>query len=261
LIFASDMTNLFYLDPDPKGQPGVLLLHGLGADGNSWQMQFPALIEAGFRPVAPDTPGFGRSPSVGKWSIQKAAGQLSSLLDEIGATSVHVVGLSLGGTIALQFALDYPERVRKLVLANTFAHLRPEKWNQWIYFLQRLILVHTVGLEAQAKVVAQRIFPQPEQELTRIALVRTISNANPQAYRAAMRSLATFNVVSRLAEIRKPTLVMTGEKDTTVSYKNQRVLVDRIAGARQMMIPRAGHAASIDNYEMFNQGLIEFLLD
>jgi 3-oxoadipate enol-lactonase len=139
--------------------------------------------------------------------------------------------------------------------------LRPEKWNQWIYFLQRLILVHTVGLEAQAKVVAQRIFPQPEQELTRIALVRTISNANPQAYRAAMRSLATFNVVSRLAEIRKPTLVMTGEKDTTVSYKNQRVLVDRIAGARQMMIPRAGHAASIDNYEMFNQGLIEFLLD
>ena len=66
------MTNLHYLDPNPSGSPAVLLLHGLGANGSSWTLQFDALIEAGFRPIAPDAPGFGESPYDGKgWSISR----------------------------------------------------------------------------------------------------------------------------------------------------------------------------------------------
>jgi pimeloyl-ACP methyl ester carboxylesterase len=67
-----NMTKLHFLDPNPTGRPTVLLLHGLGADGSSWTLQLPPLIEAGFRPIAPDAPGFGKSPYDGKgWSVRK----------------------------------------------------------------------------------------------------------------------------------------------------------------------------------------------
>ncbi len=92
------MTRLHYLDPNPSGHPVVLLLHGLGADSSSWTLQIPALTGAGFRPIAPDTPGFGHSPYDGAgWSIPRVAAGLAELLEEIHTGPVHVVGLSMGG--------------------------------------------------------------------------------------------------------------------------------------------------------------------
>ena len=91
------MINLHYLDPNPSGKQVVLLLHGLGADSTSWTLQLPALVEAGFRPLAPDAPGFGGSAYDGRgWNIRRVAGQLAGLLEELGAGPVHVVGFRWG---------------------------------------------------------------------------------------------------------------------------------------------------------------------
>jgi 3-oxoadipate enol-lactonase len=166
----------------------------------------------------------------------------------------------MGGVIALQFALDYPELVKKLVLVNTFAVLRPTHWSGYLYFLQRFILVNTMGLPAQARFVARRIFPAPDQEPLRQLLIEQVTKADPRAYRAAMLNLGLFNVVRRLGEVKAPTLVITGQNDTTVDPQRQKVLVNNIAGARQVIIPGAGHAVSIDQPELFNQALMEFLL-
>jgi 3-oxoadipate enol-lactonase len=255
------MTQLHFLDPNPAGDQVVLLLHGLGAGGSSWVMQLPPLIEAGFRPIAPDVTGFGDSPYDGRgWNIQRAAEDVGDLLDELEVSRAHLVGISMGGTIALQLALDQPQHVHKLVLASTFATLRPDKLGVWIYFLRRLILIHLIGLKSQARLVAERIFPAPEQESLRQTLVDQITRADPRAYRAAMRSLGSFDVRDRLWELKIPTLVVTGEHDTTVPPASQRVLVDRIAGARQAFIPGAGHALSVDHPREFNQALLTFLL-
>ena len=79
------MTSLHFLDPNSSGRPAVLLLHGLGADGTSWSLQLPALCQAGFRPLAPDAPGFGRSPyNGGGWNVRRVAGQMAGLLEELG---------------------------------------------------------------------------------------------------------------------------------------------------------------------------------
>ena len=237
----------------------MLLLHGLGADGTSWTLQLPALSEAGFRPIAPDTPGFGLSPYDGRgWTIRRVAAQMAALVEELGTGPVHVVGLSMGGTIAQQLALDFPRQVRKLVLASTFSFLRPDNLSGWMYFLQRFIVVNTLGLPAQAKVVARRIFPDPGNAALREMLVKVISQADPRAYRRAMFSLGTFDSRKQLAKITAPTLVVTGANDTTVSPARQKVLVDRIPGARQEMIPSAGHAVSIDQVDRFNQAMLAF---
>jgi 3-oxoadipate enol-lactonase len=254
------MNPLHFLDPHPDGHPPVLLLHGLGATSASWTLQLPVLAGAGFRPLAPDLPGFGASPYDGRgWSIPRVAAQVAALLEDLATGPAHVVGISMGGVVAQQFAMDFPALTRKLVLVNTFAVLRPATWKGWLYFLQRFIVVNTLGLEAQARFVARRIFPDPQHEPLRQALIASIATADRRAYRRAMLSLGLFDSRQRLAHIRAPVLVITGEGDTTVAPGRQRLLVEGIPGARQVVIAGAGHAVSVDRPDEFNRVLIGFL--
>ncbi len=254
------MPQLNFLDPHPAGSPAVLLLHGLGANGSMWSLQFDDLIAAGYRPIAPDAPGFGDSPYDGRgWNFGRVAAHLAALLRELETGPAHVVGLSMGGVIAQQFALDYPALTRKLVLVSTFSVLRPSTLSQWLYFLQRLVVVHLVGLEQQSKIVARRVFPLPEQEALRQMAAAQIARADPRAYRAAMRHLGLFDSRRRLNEIRVPTLVITGECDSTVSPARQKFLAEGILNARQVVLPGGGHAVAIDQAEAFNRVLLEFL--
>lgn len=254
------MARLHFLDPNPPGAPAVLLLHGLGADGASWTLNLPALLEAGFRPIAPDAPGFGGSPYDGLgWTPARVAADLAALLDELGTGPAHVVGLSMGGVIAQQFARAYPHLVRKLVLVSTFSALRPDDLSGWLYFLRRMVAVNLFGLRTQARVVAGRIFPYAEQAPLREILVETICRADPRAYRAAMRALGLFDSRPWLAEIKAPTLVVAGSADTTVSLARQELLAKGIPAARQVIVQGGGHALPVDHAEEFNRILVGFL--
>jgi pimeloyl-ACP methyl ester carboxylesterase len=254
------MTRLHVLDPNPSGHPAVLLLHGLGATGASWTLQLPTLTGAGFRPLAPDAPGFGDSPYDGQgWSVRRVAAQMAELLDALGTGPAHILGLSMGGVIAQQLARDFPCLVKKLVLVSTFAALRPDSLSGWLYFAQRALAITFLGLPAQARVVAGRIFPNPEQADLRDLLVTTISRADPRAYRLAMRSLGQFDSRKWLPQIAIPTLVITGADDTTVSPARQKILAEAIPGARQVVVERAGHAVNVDRADGFNRLLLEFL--
>jgi pimeloyl-ACP methyl ester carboxylesterase len=254
------MTSLHVLDPYPSGKPPVLLLHGLGADGSSWSLQFPALIQAGFRPLAPDAPGFGGSPYDGHgWNIRRVAAQMAGLLEELQIGPAHVVGLSLGGTIAQQFALDFPQLTKKLALVSTFSVLRPDDFNGWAYFIRRVVSILTMGQVAQAQMAAWRVFPDPKDQELREMFLAIVARADPRAYRGAMIALGLFNSTRRLRETHAPTLVITGANDTTVRPARQRLLVQGIHGAKQVTIQDAGHAVSVDQAEIFNQALVEFL--
>ena len=255
------MTGHFhYQDPYPENSTGVLLLHGLGTDSTSWMLQFGGLNSAGFRPIAPDIIGFGQSPYDGRgWSVARVAGLLKDFIIGFGIGPVHVVGLSMGGVLAQQFAIDYPHLVRKLVLASTFSALRPANFNQGLYFLARLLVVHTMGLRAQSKIVSKRIFPNPDQAQLRELVEMQIASANPAVYRAAIRGLGFFNSSGKLKNIKKPVLVIGGENDTTVSVRLQRRLAEGIPGAVQVIVPEGGHALSIDHSELFTAQLVKFL--
>ncbi|MBU0511683.1 MAG: alpha/beta hydrolase [Chloroflexi bacterium] len=252
--------KIHYRDHNPHGSPAVLLLHGLGATGDSWLMQIPTLVKAGYRVIAPDARGFGKSTYPGGgMSISDMAADMAALLQQAGITCAHIVGISMGGTLALQLALDHAELVHKLVLVNTFASLKPDIASHFFYFLLRLILVHGLGVPAQAGAVTRRIFPHPGQEELRQQLHDQIIQSNPRAYRGVMRSLALFDVVDRLGEIRAPTLVVTGENDTTVAPQRQRLMMESIPNSRQVVITDAGHAVTADQYEAFNRAMVNFL--
>ena len=252
--------KIHYIEANPAGAPAVVLLHGLGATVESWQLQIPALTGAGYRVVALDQRGFGQSTYPGGgMTIADMAGDVAALLRHLNIPAADMVGISMGGTVAQQFALDYPQMTAKLVLVNTFAKMRAEGIGQFFYFLLRMILVHTVGVERQAEVVSERLFPEPGQSELRQHLRTQIAQADPKGYRAALRALARFDVEDRLGNIQSPTLIVTGEADSTVSPRYQRVLAERIPNARQVVIPGAGHPLIVTHPQAFNEILLEFL--
>ena len=253
--------TLRFLDINPHTSKTIFLLHGLGVNATSWELQFPALSDAGYRIIAPDARGFGQSTFGRKLRrIEDLASDVAKIIESLVNYPVSVAGISLGGLISLQIGLDYPQLLNKLILINAFAQLRPQRLDQWLYMFARFVAVHTVGIETQAKLVSHRIFPFPYQDQLRQSLVEQIRQADPRAYRAVMRAIARFDVRNRLAELTVPTLVLTGENDTTVSPASQKILVEEIRNNQHVMIPNAGHAAIIDQPDLVNQSILKFLL-
>ncbi|MDD5370263.1 MAG: alpha/beta fold hydrolase [Anaerolineaceae bacterium] len=253
-------SRLHFQDPNPHGNPVILLLHGLGAHSDSWQLQIPCLIDAGYRPLAPDMPGFGQSHfQGGRWSISRSSEACMELLQALAIAHVYAVGISMGGTVALQLAFDHPDRIAGLVLVNTFASLRPDTVEGWLYLLRRYTMLNFQGLSRQAEYVAQRIFPKPEQIELRRLLIAEVQQSDQNVYKEAMRALGWFDKRRRLKELQLPTLVVSGDRDGTVPLRNQKVLADGISGAHRVMIADAGHAVTVEQPDAFNQVLLDFL--
>ncbi len=248
-----------YLDPAPGHLRAVILLHGLGASGSMWRFQMDALCAAGYRPIAVDLPGFGQSGAIPRWTARTVARRVLDLADALQIGEFDLVGLSMGGVIAQMVVLTAPERVRRLVLCSTFARLRPSGWNETRYLLRRFFTANLRGVKYQAGMVAARVFPHPEQAEYRAEAVRQIVNADPKMYRAAMRMLALFNSRRWVCKILQPTLVISGENDTTVPLQLQHELCDLISNAAWEVIAHANHASAVDQPQAFNRILLRFL--
>lgn len=253
--------NLYYLDLNPEATQAVLLLHGLGANADSWQLQAPTLVAAGYRVIAPDLRGFGRSFYTGNISIAAMSSDCLALLRQLQIDRVNVVGISMGGTVALQLALKAQPKVVSLTLINTFAKLKPASSRHLFMFMRRIWLVLFTGLARQAEMVVDDLFPQPDHEDFRREFYQQIMMSDPRTYRAAMLALWRFNAIPHLASIQSPTLVITAENDRTVAPSVQAELVQGIPDARQVMVPGAGHAVTAERAEFINQILLQFLND
>jgi 3-oxoadipate enol-lactonase len=259
-FYRGGLTMYHFLDPNPQGSPLVVFIHGLGADSEMWVYQMQVLVEAGMRPIAMDLPGFGKTPWVGKeWNIHEVAKGLADWLRQFSPGKKVIVGLSMGGVIAQQIALDFPEQVERLVLVSTFATLRPSSWKNWIYLLRRGGTVLLNGSAAQAEQVADHLFPDASQAFYHQMVIEKIHQADPRAYQKAMRSLMIYDSRRDLVRLSIPVLVITGKNDGTVPPIAQEELTKCILGAHQVIIPMAGHAVNIDQSQLFNQVLLAFI--
>lgn len=239
--------------------PVVLLLHGLGSCGEDWLLlQAPALRQR-YRVLMPDLRGHGWSDvPPGPYTVPQMADDMAGFLDAVGADSAHVVGLSLGGAIAQALAVRHPERVRSLVLVNTFAHLRPKGWAEWRRTLVRF-LVPLVNLARYARMEAEELFPRPGQRGLRRVAFQRLCSTQPAGFRAALLAAARYDGRRDLARIRVPTLVVAGLEDTVVPLRAKEELAARIPGARLVTVPRSGHATPTDQPVLFNRLLLQFL--
>jgi len=240
-----------------SGEP-FLLLHGLGSSSDDWLLQIPTFSNR-WRVIAPDLRGHGRTPLPDTTlTIEQMAADMAELLERLDARPAHVLGLSMGGCVALALALARPDDVRSLILVNTGAAIR-FSGRRYLRGLTRVIALLVGGPPAMARVVARGLFPDPDQALLRQEAAARLSQVAPRAYLSAVRALLRFDARPRLAEIRCPTLVIAGAEDGTLGPQPTRYLADHIPSARLAIIPRSRHVTPIDQPEAFNRTVLNFL--
>ena len=246
-----------YYEEQGTGEP-LLFIHGLGSSGMDWELQ-AAAFSPRYRVITLDLRGHGRSDKpAGPYSMSQFADDAAAVLQSLNVTSAHVVGLSLGGGVAFQLAVDQPALVRSLIIVNSAPEMVPRTCKEKLAIWQRLLIVRLMGLPKMAAVLTPRLFPDPEHEpLRRLFAERFAQNDQP-AYLASLRALIGWSVTDRLGEIKCPTLVITADQDyTPVALKE--AYVAKIPDARLTVIPNAHHATPMERPEAFNAVLGEFL--
>jgi len=214
--------------------------------------QVPA-FERDHRLLLVDLPGHYRSPRpAGRLTVDTMADAVGALLARLGEPPAHVVGLSLGGCVALRLRCARQSVVRSLTLVNAVAACArpvpppPCVWSRgWRCWPRR-------RWSAVAALVARGLSPGP----SRAALYEG-GGAQPRAHPAGrvlgrgVRALARFDVRTALARVRCPTLVMAGADDATVALDVKESLAQAIAGSRWVIVPDSGHATNADNPDAF----------
>jgi len=240
-----------------QGQP-VLFIHGLGSSLRDWEMQVPFFSER-YQAVTFDVRGHGKSDKPpGPYSIAQFAADTAGLIRALDLAPAHVVGISLGGMIAFQLAVDAPDLVRSLVIVNAAPEFVVRTAKDRFQILQRKLIVRLLGMRKMGEVLGKRLFVKPEQAgLRRIFADRWAEN-DPRAYRDAMLAIPGWSVADRLETITCPTLVIAADEDyTPVSVKE--AFTARMPRAELVVIRDSRHATPVEHPEKFNEVLAAFL--
>ncbi|MEZ5487877.1 MAG: 3-oxoadipate enol-lactonase [Steroidobacteraceae bacterium] len=256
-----DGCRLHYVVSGRNHAPPLLLLHPLGASLDVWAPQLPQL-EPHFRVIRCDLRGHGKSeldlapPS--PRSMADFAADVLAVLDATRAPRAHWCGLSLGGQIAMWAALHYAARVRRLVLANTAAHLPPASlWED------RIATVLSAGMGPLAEAVPARWFTAGfrEREPATVArIVEMLRGTTPRGYADACGALRDTDLREAIAGIALPTLVIAGAQDPSTPVEQAELLIERIAGS-DLLVLDAAHLSNVEQPEDFSAAVIDFLRD
>ena len=246
--------RLWYVDTGGTGTP-VVLLHAASGSILMWERQIPALRAAGYRVIAFDRVGWGKSALEDGAVPGTAADDLQGLLAQLRIDRFHLVGTAAGGFVAFDYALSFPERLRSLTVANSIGGVQDEEY----------------------LALGRRLRPSPQFE----ALPVDVREVGP-AYRAAdaagtarwlelsrqsrlgrpLPSAQTFKnriTFARLETIRVPTLLISGGADMYAPPPVMRLVADRIRGAEALAVPDAGHSTFWEQAELFNRSVLGFL--
>ncbi|MCX7791637.1 MAG: alpha/beta hydrolase [Chloroflexaceae bacterium] len=252
--------------------PAVLLLHGFLVNADDWRPTITCLAEAGYRAIAPDTLGFGYSdkPGGAAYSLQRFADINVGLLDALGVQSAAVVGHSMGGKHALATTVLYPQRVSRLLIADSEGFMQLPLFMRKggsLPFLGESIL----SLSALTPVIRMQLaaaFADPARYVTPELIARgraTLGDRRIRETTLAMsrhfeaNDLKGSGLWERLKEIRCPVLIVWGEQDRLFPVKYAREAQAAIPGSQLVIIPRCGHFPQIEAQERFHGLLLGFL--
>ena len=236
----------------------LVFIHGLGSSSADWSFQTEFFSEH-FQVLAYDVRGHGQSEKAkGPYSVPLFAKDLASLLGQLDIKNAHIVGLSMGGWIAFQFALDYPELVKSLTIVNSWADMRLKTFQSWKSYLQRTILFRLVGMRKIGEVVGEKLFIKEEQEELRLDFIEKWAQNHKPSYMASFRAGVGWSVADQLNEITCPVLVIAADEDYTPVEAKQ-AYVDKLPNARLTVIEDSRHATPVEHPDEFNRVLLGFL--
>jgi 3-oxoadipate enol-lactonase len=256
---ANGITIAYDLDGD--GDETIVLVNGLADDRTTWATQLDDLRAAGYRVLRYDNRGIGGSDvPPGPYTTRMLADDAKGLLDALGLRGVHMVGVSMGGMIAQEYALAYAADLRSVTLACTYAAPGP--------FCGRMFalwddLARREGLETVMRDVELWLFTLPffEERPAELAEFEAMLPDFPQTvdgYLAQLASIRSHDTTDRVSAIGTPTLVLAGEADILIPVELSRRLRAAIPGAEWATVP-GGHGCMWEHPAPFNEAVLAFV--
>jgi 3-oxoadipate enol-lactonase len=259
MSFVENQGTKIYWDEQGSGEP-LLLIMGLSYPSYMWHRSRPILAKR-FRTIALDNRGVGQSDAPpGVYSMSLMASDAAVVLDAAGIKSAHVFGVSMGGMIAQEFALQYPNRVRSLILGCAAAG-GPHAVQAEPEALQAL-LRRDVTPEQAKETIIPFIYDAatPRERIDEDMAIRMKWYPTPQGYMGQLQGIFGWEAYSRIAQITAPTLVIHGETDRLVPPANARLITGKIPSAKLVLIPDAGHIFETDQPATAQSAILEFLI-
>ena len=244
----------------PAGAPVVTLTHPLGVTLALWDDHVPPLTKR-FRVLRYDVRGHGGSEiPPGPYTLEQMSDDLFALLDSLGIVETHFVGVSMGGLIGMTAALAQPGRITSLALCDTTACYGPGVHPMWE---DRMRVAETEGMTAilvertMAIWFTEAFRARNPEAVERIAAM--LRATDPRGYAAAIRAIGFVDLTERIGAIRCPALVVVGAEDPGTPPAMARVIHERVAGSKLLVIPDAMHCAVVEGANRFLAALLEFL--
>ena len=255
------VNNIEIAYDDTGSGPAVVLIHGYPFNRSMWTDQVSTLTDR-YRVVTLDLRGHGESESSSGASTMKLLAQdIAALMDELRIERAVIGGLSMGGYVALAFYQLFPERVEKLLLADTRAQADTEEGKA-----TRAEQVQQILAEGMAGIV-NAMLPKllcPETVSKRPDIVKRVRDmmihTSPEGAAAALRGMAEReDQTERLSQIKVPTLIVVGKEDPITPVADSERMHERISGSELVVIENASHVSNIEQPETFNGALQAFL--
>ncbi len=240
--------------------PAVVFLHGIGGDAESWRAELEALA-GDYRAIALDMPGYGASPPLAEMNFPALADALEALLDALDISRAHLVGHSIGGMVAQEFAATFPARVASLVLyATSPAFGKPDGDWQRDFLAARLAPLDAgrTMAELAPSIVAGLVGDAPDPDGVARATA-AMARVPEDTYCAAMQCLVTFDRRDALPDLAVPVLVLAGAADDNAPPRMMERMAARIPGAEFQIIAGAGHLAHFERPAAFRAAVGGFL--
>jgi pimeloyl-ACP methyl ester carboxylesterase len=246
-------TTLPHVVPDARKGQAILAIHGAGGNGNTYRPLLERLAAA-HSPFAFDFPGHARSGGLDSLgSIPRMADFARALAGTLGLRAPVLLGHSMGGMVALEYALRWPAEVRALVLVGSAPRATLP---QAMIEQQRRI----VAGKARRDFSREGFSPASSPEVVRAGIMEDLKT-DPRAVLGDLLAIEAYDATARLREIRVPTLVLYGEDEMERLRKGSEEIAVAIPGARKVVVPKAGHMAPLEQPEAVADAVNAFLAE
>lgn len=257
-ITTGDGCRIGWQFDGPENAPVLLLSNSLGTDRTMWAPQMAAFTQ-GFRVLRYDTRGHGQSEApAGAYSLDRMGRDIIELLDALGLQTVDFCGLSLGGMMGQWLGIYAPERVRRIVLANTSSYMgSPANWDS------RIALVGKDGMAPLAEASAERWFTaafRQDGAEAMAPILETLLKTNPAGYAGACAGIRDMDMRRTAQLVERSVLVIGGSLDPSTPAPHSEALARTIAGAKLVML-EAAHLSNVEKPEEFSAAVLDFLRD
>jgi 3-oxoadipate enol-lactonase len=251
--------SVHYTLEGPASGPVITMSNSLASNLSMWEPQMPILTSR-YRVLRYDTRGHGGTEATaGPYSLDELSEDVRALLQALGITRTHFIGLSMGGMIGQIIALKYPQMLQSLVLCDTMSRVPTAAKPMWD---DRIHTAETGGMEPLVEPTLARWFTEPFRQKGSPVLdqVRTmIRSTPPRGYTGCCHAIAALNLTDHLKAITLPTLIIVGEDDPATPVAASHVIHEQIRGSELVILKAAAHLSNLEQPEAFNQALTAFL--